>query len=127
MGNIKKITGEGYLDARSCNSNDTKCLLNLSAIFEWNTLSHLNGKIDAAIVDRFVNIYFSSYFTNDEEKSKSNPHAKPINLKYKQLEWQEKIRCAFFKYIVKNAEKSLYIEVKAMTKEYLLDNDDIFR
>jgi len=128
LGNIKKITGEGYLNARMCNSNNTKCLLHLTAIFECNQLSKLNGKIDASIVDRFVNIYFSSYFTNDEEELKTNSHAKPINLKYKMLEWQEKIRCAFFKYIVEEAEKTLYIaeEVKAKTREYLLENDDIF-
>lgn len=128
LGNIKKITGEGFLNARECNSNDTNCSLHLTAIFECNKKPNLNGTIDPAIIDRFVNIYFSSYFTNDEQELKNNPNAKPINTNYKQLEFQEKIRCAFFDYIIKYSEKSLYIskEVKQQTKEYLLDNDNIF-
>ena len=128
LDNIKEITGEGFLNARNCNSNDTKCLLHLTAIFECNKKPNLNGTIDPAIIDRFVNIYFSSYFTNDKEELKNNPNAKPINTNYKQLEWQEKIRCAFFDYIILNSKKELYIssEIKKQTKEYLLDNDNIF-
>lgn len=128
LGNIKKITGEGFLNARNCNSNNTKCLLHLTAIFECNKRPNLNGTIDRSIIDRFVNIYFSSYFTSDEKELLENPNAKPINLNYKQLEWQQAIRCSFFDYIVKYAEKTLYIskEVKSQTREYLLDNDDMF-
>jgi hypothetical protein len=128
LGNIKKITGEGFLNARMCNSNDTKCLLFLTMVYECNKKSAINGKIDMSAIERFINIYFSSFFTNNEEELKTNSNAKPINTKYKTNEFQEKIRCAFFKYIIQNAEKDLYIskQIKQETREYLLENDEVF-
>jgi phage/plasmid-associated DNA primase len=128
LGNIKKITGEGKLNSRECNSNNTECYLFLSAIFECNAKPNLNGSIDKAIVDRFVLVFFESYFTNNAEELQSNPAARPINLELKQASFQEKMRCALFDYLVLNASNELYIAdvVKTRTRNYLLDNDDMY-
>jgi phage/plasmid-associated DNA primase len=128
LGNIKKITGEGKLNSRECNSNNTECHLFLSAVFECNAKPNLNGSIDKAIVDRFVDVLFESYFTNNPEELQSNPAARPINLELKQASFQEKMRCALFDYLVLNASNELYIAevVKTRTRNYLLDNDDMY-
>jgi phage/plasmid-associated DNA primase len=128
LGNIKKLTGEGYLNARLCNSNDTKVKLDMTIIFECNNKPSLNGSVGEAIVDRFVDVLFSAYFTKDEDALQTNPNAKPINLEYKQLPFQQKHRCALFDYIIKYAEKDLYVAdcVKSRTRDYLLDNDELF-
>ena len=128
LGNIKKITGEGKLNSRECHSNNTDCYLFLSAIFECNKKPNLNGTIEPAIIDRFVDIEFQSYFTSDINDLKNNPAARPINLELKQLNFQERMRCPLFKYLILNADKDLYIadEVKTRTRSYLLDNDEIY-
>ena len=128
LGNIKKITGEGKLNSRECNSNNTECHLYLSAVFECNKKPNLNGTIEPAIVDRFVDVLFESHFTNNQDELKSNPSARPINLELKQTTFQESMRCSLFDYLILNASKELYIAeiVKTRTRNYLLDNDDIY-
>jgi phage/plasmid-associated DNA primase len=128
LGNIKKITGEGKLNSRECNSNNTECHLYLSAVFECNKKPNLNGTIEPAIVDRFVDVLFESHFTNNQDELNSNPAARPINLELKQTTFQETMRCSLFDYLILNASKELYIAeiVKTRTRNYLLDNDDIY-
>jgi phage/plasmid-associated DNA primase len=128
LGNIKKLTGEGYLNARMNYSNDTKTKLDITLIFECNKKPNVNGKIDEAIIDRFVDVLFQSYFTNDEEQLQSNPNAKPKNEAFKQLDFQNIHRCALFDYLVQHGEKDLYVAkcVKDRTRDYLLDNDELF-
>ncbi len=128
LGNIKKLTGEGQINARLNYSNDTTTKLDLTLVFECNKKPNVNGKIDEAIIDRFVDVLFQSYFTSDEEQLKTNPNAKPKNEAFKDADFQERHRCALFDYIVKYGEKELYIAqcVKNRTRDYLLDNDELF-
>ena len=128
LGNIKKITGEAFINARMNYSNDTTTKLDITLLFECNKKPNVNGKIDEAIIDRFVDIIFESYFTNDEEQLRTNTKAKKKEEKFKERDFQMEHRCALFNYIVKYAEKELYIAecVKNRTREYLLDNDELF-
>jgi len=109
-------------------SNDTTTKLDITLLFECNKKPNVNGKIDEAIIDRFVDIIFESYFTNDEEQLRTNTKAKKKEEKFKERDFQMEHRCALFNYIVKYAEKELYIAecVKNRTREYLLDNDELF-
>lgn len=127
LGNIKRLTGEGQLNAREGFSNVTQQEIVASILCELNKRLNVNGRIDESIIERFVDIHFESYFTNDEEEIISNPKAKPKNVKYKEKEFQDSMRCALFDYLVDYADKELYIAdcVKNRTREYLLDNDDL--
>ena len=109
-------------------SNDTKTKLDITLIFECNKKPNVNGKIDEAIIDRFVDVLFQSYFTNDKEQLETNPNAKPKNEAFKQLDFQNIHRCALFDYLVQHGEKDLYVAncVKDRTRDYLLDNDELF-
>lgn len=128
LGNIKKLTGEGYLNARLCNANNTKTWLHITLMLECNSKPNINGKIAEAAIARFVDVWFEAFFTVDEETLKTNPKAKRGNATYKDLAFQKQHRCALFDYLVKYAEKELYVAdcVKSRTRDYLLDNDELF-
>ena len=128
LGNIKKLTGEAQLNARACHSNQTQIRVLMTSVFECNTKPNLDGDIGDAEIERFILTQFENYFTDDPEELKNNPKARPINTKLKTLEYQKNIRCAFFDYIVKYGENTIYVPecVKKITRQYLLENDDLF-
>jgi phage/plasmid-associated DNA primase len=128
LGNIKKYTGEGMLNARECHSNRTLTILLLTMIFECNNKPNLDGEIGDAEIERFILVLFETYFTADPTELKENPNAKPIDTSLKLPEVQKDLRCAFFDYIVKHGNNELYVPdcVKKRTREYLLENDDLF-
>ena len=126
LGNVKTLTGDGTINARGIYSKKTKTKLDATIIFECNKKPKINGRIDESAISRFINIPFPSTFTDDEEKLKLDNHHK-CNKEYKTQKWKIEHRCAFFKYLLKNAKKELYIPIciKDETKNYLMENDDL--
>ena len=127
LGNIKKLTGEGIINARESYSNNTQQILQLTMVIELNKRINANGRIDESVIERFVDIHFQSYFTNDKEELEKNPNAKPKNEAFKNQEFQDNMRCVLFDYLIEHARQELYVAdcVKERTREYLMDNDDL--
>jgi len=126
-GNIKRLTGDDVIDARGLYCSNGKTKLALTLILELNKMINLQGRVDDAIVERLVGVRFPNFFTNDKEQLENNPNAKEGNAFYKKHEFRIKYKHALFKFLL-DSEKELYICAKAKndTREYLLDNDDMY-
>ena len=57
--------------------------LSLTLILEVNKMMSICGRIDEAITNRFVNIRFPSYFTNNPDELANNPNAQKGNIYFK--------------------------------------------
>jgi len=128
LGNIKKLTGEGFLNARECHSNKTKQKLAMTLVFECNSKPNLDGAVGDAEIERFMLINFPMYFTNDVEELENNPMARSQVQEFKTLDFQNKVRCALFYYILKNGANQISNPqiVKQRSRRYLLENDELF-
>ena len=128
LGNIKKLTGEGFLNARACHSNAVKQKIAMTLVFECNAKPNLDGDVGDAEIERFMLVWYKMYFTNDEEELQNNPNARPQNPDYKTLKFQQNLRCALFYYILKNGDNTIINPdcVKERSRKYLLDNDMLF-
>ncbi len=126
-GNIKRLTGDDVIDARGLYSSNGKTKLALTLVLELNKMINLQGRVDDAIVERLVGVRFPNFFTNDQEQLDNNPNAKKGNPFYKQHEFRIKYKHALFKFLL-DSPNELYICAKAKndTREYLLDNDDMY-
>ena len=124
--NIKKLVDNESINARGLYEKRTKTILHLMIVVEVNKRLKLDKEPQNSEVRRLMDVFFESTFTNDEEML-NNPTLKNIyqkNAKLKDQAYQKKLCCAFFKYIVDNAEPTIYMcdEVKQRTNEYLQDN-----
>lgn len=126
LGNIKSLTGDGEVNSRGLYSTKTSVKIQASIIFECNKKPAINGKIEEAVIARFVNIYFKTYFTDNAEDLEVMEHAKPQRQELKSDAFKKEYRCALFKYIMDNARSTLFVpkDLQAETKEYLMDNDE---
>ena len=128
-GNLKRLTGDDKIDARQLFSKGEKpTILKTTIVFECNKKPNITGRIDESLIERFVDIPFMSYFTDDEYELKHNPRAKQQNSYLKEDEFKLKHKCALFIYLIENAPKQVYIpnNIKKRTREYLLDNDELY-
>lgn len=126
-GNIKRLTGDDVIDARGLYCSNGKTTLDLTLVLELNKMINLQGRVDDAIVERLVGVRFPCFFTNDQEELENNPNAKKGNLFYKKHEFRIRFKHALFKFLL-DSPNGLYICSKAKndTREYLLDNDDMY-
>ena len=65
--------------------------------------------------------------SNPDDVDESNGIYKG-NLDYKTESWQEEHSCAFFQYILENAEKTLYVpeRIRNLSKQYVLGSDEMY-
>jgi len=126
-GNVKRLTGDDVIDARGLYSSNGKTKLALTLVLELNKMINLQGRVDDAVVERLVGVRFPNFFTNDQEQLDNNPNAKKGNPFYKKHEFRIKYKHALFKFLL-DSPNELYICAKAKndTREYLLDNDDMY-
>jgi putative DNA primase/helicase len=66
-GNIKRLTGDNIIEARGLYQSNGQTILNLTLVLEVNKMINICGRIDEAIVNRFVNVRFPAYFTDNPE------------------------------------------------------------
>jgi phage/plasmid-associated DNA primase len=126
IGNIKTMTGDDTINARGLYSNITICHMFATIIFECNKKPKINGRIDDSVINRFINILFPTFFTDNENDIKNIKHAKPQNKDFKEKFFKTIFKCVLFDYIINNANKSLYIpeQILKNTREYLYESDD---
>jgi hypothetical protein len=96
---------------------------------ELNIKLKFSGKPTNAEIRRFMDILFESTFTDDEtllnDKTLSNIHR--MNKHYKSLNFQSSHICGLFKYIIDNADTTIYNPecVRERTKCYI-EGEDTF-
>jgi len=125
LGNIKAITGDGIINGRSIYSTDTTVNMVSSIVFECNQKPDIQGRVDNAIISRFVNVPFDTYFTDDPNELNLQ-NAKMINKTYKSSSFQSEYKTVLFDYVVKYADNELYIpdQVVNTTRSYLYNADE---
>ena len=127
---LKKVCGNSKItDARECYSNKTEIVLCGTNIMEVNVKLGFDGKIQDDIGRRLMDILFESTFTDDPEiyNDKTRKNVFMQNKTYTTEEFKNKHRCALFKYLIENAETTIYTPdcVKNDTKKYMEDNDNV--
>ncbi len=128
---LKKVCGNSKItDARECYSNKTEIVLCGTNIMEVNVKLGFDGKLQDDIGRRLMDILFESTFTDDPEvyKDKTRHNVFMQNKSYTTEEFKNKHRCALFKYLIENAETTIYNPecVKNDTKKYMEDNDNVY-
>ena len=86
----------------------------------------MNGKITQSITDRFIDVLYESYFT-DDTKRLNEENVFQINENYKETNVKMAHRHALFKYILDNAPKKIYIPQIAKDRglSYIEECDEI--
>lgn len=125
-GTIKALTGEGDINARRLYQNNTECRLLLTMVVECNNKPRVDGRIDEALIGRFINIFFPSTFTSDPNLYEKIEGYYKANTEYKDDIWKEEYKCALFTYLLRYDYTKIYEpqSVRDATKKYLLENDD---
>jgi len=127
LGTLKGLTGDGKFSARALWSTECAVKLMLTMLLECNKKPKLNGRIDNALVRRFVNVNFESIFTNDAAKLQmTGCNYFPKNKLYKEDAWQNQHRFAFFDFLRSYDYIDIY-EPKSIvdsTFKYLCEYDD---
>jgi phage/plasmid-associated DNA primase len=126
LSNIKKLTGDGTLNARLCYSNNTTTELNATIIMECNKQPLIAGDKGEAAQARVRLFPFETTFTADAEKLLDPLKYQPIDPSLKEKSFQEFLRCAFFLYLMIHGgvAASFPEETKTLGKKYLEDNDE---
>jgi len=131
VGIIKDLTGGERVHARNNYENNCNAVhLVLTMMMECNKKPNINGRVDEALVGRFMDIPFETIFTDDAGLY-NNPDLshtyKRKDVSLKEPAFAEKHRCAFFQYIVNYGVTSIYNPeiIRDRTREYL-DNSDVF-
>jgi len=128
MGIVKELTGCKEISARVCESNNTKTQLNMVLILECNKKPLLSGRMDTSVLERIIDIPFENTFVTNPEDVDESKGLFLVNRDYKTPAWQKDHTCALFEYILKNAEKTLYVpeRIKNLSKQYVLGSDEMY-
>lgn len=127
LSNIKQFTGNSSICARGLYSSETKIKLECTLLLETNPSLRFNGKAGDAEIRRFLEIYFESTFTDDKDKlnDKTQSNVFEKNIYYTTSDFREEYKYALLKYIIDNADKTIYEPdcVKERTRSYIDDQD----
>ena len=83
------------MQARDCNSNDSRCDLWGTAVLQCNKPPRIVGTIDDSAIERLVVVHFPFTFTSDADKLRSDPAKyKPIDDSLKGAAFMKEHYCA---------------------------------
>ncbi len=125
LGNIKALTGDSNINARGLYQTKTAVKLMHTMILECNKKPGMDGRVDDALIRRFINIIFESTFTDKKELLQYEGYFK-ANTDYKTEVWQENFKCVLFDYLLSVKENDI-VEPKSIqqaTFDYLCENDE---
>ena len=129
LSNIKAITGEATMQARDCNSNDSRCDLWGTAVLQCNKPPRIVGTIDDSAVERLVVVHFPFTFTSDADKLRSDPAKyKPIDDSLKGTAFMKEHYCALVQLLLDECpDGTLFIapECKQAASAYLGKQDKL--
>jgi len=129
LSNIKAITGEATMQARDCNSNDSRCDLWGTAVLQCNKPPRIVGTIDDSAIERLVVVHFPFTFTSDADKLRSDPAKyKPIDDSLKGAAFMKEHYCALVQLLLDECpDGALFIapECKQAASAYLGKQDKL--
>ena len=129
LSNIKAITGEATMQARDCNSNDSRCDLWGTAVLQCNKPPRIVGTIDDSAIERLVVVHFPFTFTSDADKLRSDPAKyKPIDGSLKGAAFMKEHYCALVQLLLDECpDGALFIapECKQAASAYLGKQDKL--
>jgi len=127
-GFVKELTGCAEISARGLYNGNTKTQLYMVLIMELNKKLLLSGRMDTSVLERIVDIPFESTFVSNPDDVDESRGIYKGDLVYKTESWQEEHACAFFQYILENAEKTLYVpeRIRNLSKQYVLGSDEMY-
>ena len=129
LSNIKAITGESTMQARDCNSNDSRCDLWGTAVLQCNKPPRIVGTIDDSAIERLVVVHFPFTFTSDTDKLRSDPAKyKPIDDSLKGAAFMKEHYCALVQLLLDECpDGALFIapECKQAASAYLGKQDKL--
>jgi len=127
-GFAKELTGCSEIAARGLYCGITTTILWMVMIIELNQKLLLSGRMDTSVLERIVDIPFESTFVSNPDDVDESKGIYQGNLEYKTETWQIEHSCAFFHYILENAEKTLYIpeRIRNLSKQYVLGSDEMY-
>ena len=106
--NIKKMTGEDILAVRKLYSNKTESRNDATYIMECNVRLKIKGDVtNESMLQRYIDIYFNQTFTKNKEDLKK-PNYREAKMEYSGDNFAEKMRIAFFHYLVNNGKEEIY-------------------
>jgi phage/plasmid-associated DNA primase len=128
LGVIKALTGDKSINARLNHSNNTNTQLTATFILEVNGKPNINGKINDACCERWININFSNCFTSKTHLI-DNITKFAQNTLYKTLDWQMQTRCALFDVLLEFKGNEIIIpkSIESDTMDYLCSNDPLLK
>ncbi|ATZ80189.1 D5 family helicase-primase-endonuclease [Bodo saltans virus] len=124
----KSFTGDGEIEARKCNSNVTKVIINATFILECNKRPLLDEEPTEADARRIIDLLFNSKFTQNENEIDEKKHIYKADKKYEDIEYLGKLKHSFFEILADYAYRFLLEEnecfkvpnsVKERSQEYL--------
>jgi phage/plasmid-associated DNA primase len=122
---IKELTGGAETNARGCFKNGTSTSLCPTIVCETNHKPKLNGSVDDGIQRRFINIIFKQVFKMPDVNGNVPKGCIKGNPIFKTKEFQTTHRIAFFHYLLKFNDMTIYepASVRRSTDRYLFDSD----
>lgn len=131
-GTIKDLTGGDTITAKQCHSNKTEQVNHATHVMECNQRPGFDGKINLALVERFQDYLFPSYFSTDPNEYNdpefNDGHCYKRDDALKEKDFKEEHRCALFHYIMEyEGAEALYTPecVKLRTRVYLDAKDEM--
>ena len=125
---IKIITDNPILSGRALYQiKEQEIHLQCISILECNARPKIRGRKDNSILRRIIDLHFSQTFTDDLKAVQELEGHHLINREYKEREFKESHRYAFFDILLNFEEDDIYIPnaVKERGLEYLLGNDEL--
>ena len=108
LSEIKDQTGNNVTNARGCYESGTLSTfteLHATIVMDCNEKPALSGRLDRAVIERFRVVEFEITFTTQQEEIDADPvHFKPVNNELKAKAFQDRHRCALFKYILNSSD-----------------------
>jgi len=135
-GTIKSITGDDEVSARKLYKNGMRTFLRLTLILECNKRPLFKEEITDAELRRLYDIYFANIFKTNIEDFKNCPNVKKANIKYKDVDYINSVRCVFFNMLIPyfkkledenfNFDKIIPTSIKERTDDYMKSNELIY-
>jgi len=125
---IKKLTGDNTLNARKLYESESIISLLMVLIMEANMKPKIAGRIDNAVASRTLDIPFVNEFTTDDKLVDEANGIYKANLLYKYDTFKDNHYCALFNYILKYADKELYVPdcIVERSKKYVMSSDNFY-
>jgi hypothetical protein len=125
-GTLKQITDQPIMTGRGLYEDERNIQLHNITILECNKRPAIKGRHDNSLLRRIIDIHFPTTFTDDKSLLTLDNH-KLINREYKNLDFINNHKTAFFQIVLNLDVDEVYIPatVKTRGQNYLMGSDEL--